>query len=106
MVLPGLVDPGVEQQQHEHRRPEEERDTRPQSWSSPRGSLDRGATRLGHSRSTWPCASPYLPSSSRKGTASKASGPSTPEPLHAPVASSSNATTGFSAVCRTTACAL
>ena len=39
----------------------------------------------------------------RNGTASNASGPSTPVPCHAPVASSSSATTGLTAVCHTTA---
>ena len=42
---------------------------------------------------------------SRKGTGSKASGPSTPAPAHVPAASSSSATTGLIAVCHTTACA-
>ena len=42
-------------------------------------------------------------SSSRKGTASKASGPSTPAPRQTPVAMSSRATTGLTAVCQTTA---
>ena len=40
-----------------------------------------------------------------KGTASNASGPSTPAPDHVPFASSSRPITGLIAVCHTTACA-
>ena len=55
------------------------------------------------SRSSSPCGAPYSASSSRNGTASKASGPSTPLPCQVPRARSSIATTGFTAVCQTTA---
>lgn len=51
-----------------------------------------------------PQGEPYAVSRSRNGTASKASGPSTPVPTQAPPASSSRATTGLTAVCQTTAC--
>src|SRR4051794_8458845 len=47
---------------------------------------------------------PYSVSLSKNGTASNASAPNTPTPDHVPVASSSKATTGFTAVCQTTAC--
>jgi len=46
---------------------------------------------------------PYSTSLSRNGTASNASGPSTPAPCHTPPASSSRAMTGLTAVCQTTA---
>jgi hypothetical protein len=45
-----------------------------------------------------PHGEPYAVSRSRNGTASKASGPSTPAPFHVPVASSSSAATGLIAV--------
>ena len=64
-------------------------------WATPMGI---GAGQSSHSHST-PCSS----SSSRKGSALKASGPRTPAPLHAPVASISMATAGITAVCQTTA---
>jgi two-component system sensor histidine kinase BaeS len=50
-----------------------------------------------------PHGDPYSVSRSRNGPAGNASGPSTPEPVHAPVASSSRAITGLIAVCQTTA---
>ena len=49
-----------------------------------------------------PQGAPYAVSRSRNGTASNASGPSTPAPDQTPVASSSSATTGLTAVCQTT----
>jgi EAL domain-containing protein (putative c-di-GMP-specific phosphodiesterase class I) len=51
-----------------------------------------------------PHGEPYAVSRSRNGTASKASGPRTPDPDQEPAASSSSATTGLTAVCQTTAC--
>jgi EAL domain-containing protein (putative c-di-GMP-specific phosphodiesterase class I) len=62
-----------------------------------RGELPQPPSRI-------PQGEPYAVSRSRNGTASKASGPSTPVPDHAPPASSSSATTGLTAVCHTTAC--
>src|SRR5690606_12968008 len=50
-----------------------------------------------------PHGEPYSVRRSRKGPAGNASGPSTPAPDQAPVASSSSATTGLTAVCHTTA---
>ena len=72
-------------------------------WPPRRRSIDsrlgrQGAGQSSHSHST-PCSS----SSSRNGSALNASGPSTPAPLQAPVASISIATAGITAVCQTTA---
>src|SRR5439155_16810323 len=54
-------------------------------------------------RSSTRCGAPYSSRSARNGTASNASGPSTPAPSQTPSARSSSATTGLSAVCQTTA---
>ena len=53
--------------------------------------------------SSMPQGEPWSVSRSRNGVAGKASGPSTPVPVHVPLASSSRAITGLMAVCQTTA---
>ena len=61
----------------------------PQPADGVRSSIDQGA----------PCSV----SSGRKGSAENASGPLTPSPFHSPVANSSRAIAGCTAVCHTTA---